>query len=231
MVKLGLTYRNGFLFLLLISAVCLAVYFKDQVVVGHDHENKKISINGVFLPVAKEIQDFHLTDQLGRAFTKDNLKGRWSLVFFGFSNCGMVCPTTLAALNGMYKTLQTELPRNQWPQVVFITIDLERDTVQRLNTFIHAYNSDFIGARADNTEAQTLLMKQMRVIAVKVEVQGQAADHYSLDHSADILVFNPEAKLQASLSYPPKAASLVRDYELILMTSALAPLVTPASDS
>lgn len=162
-----------------------------------------------------EINDFHFTDNSGKIFSKENLKGHWSLVFFGFTNCAMVCPTTMAALNGMYQSLQKKLPRNELPQIVFISIDPERDTVERLNEFIHAYNSHFIGARADRTETE-ILMKQLHIVSAKMQADGKTNDRYMLDHTSDIFVFNPDAKLQALLSYPHQAEQLIKNYKSII---------------
>src|SRR6185295_10610750 len=82
-------------------------------------------------------------------FSNQNLKDHWSLLFFGFTNCGFVCPTTLTELNKMIKVLQQEIPDNQIPQVILVTVDPERDTVKRLREYVAAFNADFKAIRAD----------------------------------------------------------------------------------
>src|SRR5580704_962475 len=74
---------------------------------------KEVKINGVFLAESKTIQDFQLTDHKGRQFSKNNLMGHWTIMFFGFTHCGYVCPTTMTELNKMYHTLKLELPNNK----------------------------------------------------------------------------------------------------------------------
>lgn len=184
-----------------------------------------LQINGVYLSTPTAINDFHLTDHLGNTFTKANLQGQWTLLFFGFTNCGMVCPTTMAALNGMYKTLQAQLPPNELPKIVFVSIDPERDTVKRLNEFINAYNPSFIGARASIEDTETL-MKQFHIVSAKMQADGPGKARYTLDHTAEIFVVNPEAKLQASLAFPAHADQLVNDYKSILISSQHDPLFT-----
>ena len=176
---------------------------------------KNIKIDGVMLPIAKAIEPFQLTDQDGKLFNQDNLKDKWTFMFFGFTNCGYVCPTTLAELNKMYKVLQKDLPEDKLPQIVLISVDPERDTVARMKQYVHAFNQHFIGLRGE--EAATIaLEKQLHISAVKMQAAGQPADHYMINHSAEILVFNPDAKLQAYFSYPHQSEQMIADYKLIL---------------
>src|SRR5688572_13635460 len=85
-----------------------------------------VKIDGVFLAQTQKINDFKLTATTDKTFSKENLKGRWTMMFFGFTNCGMVCPTSMAALNDMYKILEKDLPANQLPQVVMVSVDPDR---------------------------------------------------------------------------------------------------------
>lgn len=216
-IKQQKSHTKLILILLLMIAVftSLIMYFgviKRQPAIYHP---KEVKVNGVFLASTKDIQDFHLTDNKGKPFSKDNLKGRWTIMFFGFTNCGYVCPTTLTELNQMYKTLKKELPDNKLPQVVLISVDPERDSVERMNDYINAFNSNFIGARADLAETEAL-EKQLHISAIKMQAEGQGSDHYMVNHTAEIILFNPEAKIQAYLSFPHKADQLVKDYKQIM---------------
>lgn len=178
---------------------------------------KEVKINGVFLAESKTIQDFQFTDHKGRQFSKNNLLGHWTLMFFGFTNCGYVCPTTMAELNKMYHTLKSELPHNKLPQIVWVTVDPERDSMSKMNDYINAFNSEFIGARAPLKETEALLT-QLHITAIKIVADDKAKDQYVVNHSAEILLFNPRGKVQAYLSFPPKSAQLVKDYKTILAT-------------
>ncbi len=178
---------------------------------------KEVKINGVYLTESKTIQDFQLTDHKGRQFSKNNLLDHWTIMFFGFTNCGYVCPTTMSELNKMYKKLQTELPANQLPQIVLVTVDPERDSMVKMNDYINAVNRDFIGLRADLKETEAL-EKQLHITAVKIPAEDQSNDQYMINHSAEILVINPRGQVQAYLSFPPKVDRLVQDYKTILAT-------------
>jgi protein SCO1/2 len=201
----------------LIGVAAVAMYFA----VSHKREPVTVAqIDGVFLPTPKDISDFKLTDNAGQAFTKESLKGHWTLMFFGFTNCGMVCPTTMSALNKMYTTLAMDVPRDQMPQVVMVSVDPDRDSVQRMNEYVTSFNPHFIGARAQMPQIESL-EKELHLVAVKMDVEGQGKDNYTINHSAEILVFNPNGQLQAFMSSPHKPEQMVKDVKSMLMTSTL----------
>src|SRR3990167_3203393 len=187
------------IFFLLLITVTIVIYF------GLIHRSQPVlpvsqvsQIDGILLPQAIEIKNFHLTNNQGKAYTKDNLKNHWTMLFFGFTNCGMVCPTTMSELNKMYQILEKELPRDQLPQVVLISVDPERDSISRINEYVTAFNP--------------------HIIAVKMQVEGKEKNNYTINHSAEIMLMNPDAKLQAFMSYPHKADQMVKDYKLITAT-------------
>jgi protein SCO1/2 len=138
------------------------------------------------------------------------------MMFFGFTNCGMVCPTTMASLNSMYRTLQQQIPDKQLPSVVMVSVDPERDTQERMNDYVTTFNKNFIGARAELPEI-TQLEKELHLVAVKMQA-GTGKNQYTINHSAEIMVFNPEGKLQAFMSYPHDAEQMVVDYKNMLRT-------------
>lgn len=173
-------------------------------------------IAGIYLPQArKDIQPFHLVTTNNRTFTEQDLKGHWTMMFFGFTNCGMVCPTTMAAINSMYQQLQSGLPEQALPVVVMVTVDPERDTLERLGEYVSSFNRHFIGARADIAET-VALEKQLHVAAAKIQSDAGGPSHYTIDHSSDILLFNPAGELQAYLSWPHDALRMTKDYHAIL---------------
>lgn len=210
--------------LILILLVMVAIFTSAVMYFGvikkttKSHKNQLVKIEGVYLPTAKEISDFNLMANNGKSFTKENMKGHWTMMFFGFTNCGYVCPTTMTELNKMYQVLKKELPEGQMPQVVLVSVDPERDSVSRMNDYVNSFNSQFIGARADLKETEAL-ENQLHISAVKMQAEGQSKDHYMVNHSSEILLFNPEAKIQAYFSFPHKSDLLVRDYKACLQNA------------
>lgn len=199
----------GMLLLMLITVV--AMFYYSVTHRTHAQSVREIKIDGLYLTPPKKFNDFQLTDNKGHTITHENLKGKWTMMFFGFTNCGMVCPTTLSSLNKMYQLLEKEVSSDQLPQVLFVTVDPERDTVSKLNRYVTTFNPHFIGARG-TPDAIATLTKQLHILAIKINTKNS----YYYDHSAEILIINPEGDVQAYLSYPHKPEQLVKDYKLIL---------------
>lgn len=176
-------------------------------------------IDGILVPQPTAMADFKLMNTAGKSFTKEDLKGKWTFLFFGFTNCASVCPTTLAALNKMYAQLEKEVAKNQLPQIVLVSVDPERDTLDRMNEYLSSFNPHFIGARAD-LPALEAFERQLHVIAVKMQAKGEGPNHYSVNHTAEILLINPQAQVQAYLSYPHNAEQMAKDYKFILNKTA-----------
>ena len=197
-----------------ITVFMISIYMQERKQESELSPVAEIKINGLFLPQPQQITPFNLTNHHGKIFSQENLNGHWTMMFFGFTNCATVCPTTMVALNKMYQSLRKKLPADQLPQIVMVSVDPDRDSVTRMDQYINAFNSDFIGVRADIV-ATVALEKQLHIVAAKLETDGQGKNHYTINHTADILVFNPKGQLQAVLSSPHQPDQMVKDYQLI----------------
>jgi len=184
----------------------------------HHHDaSQPVKIEGIYLDKPQVINDFQLTTHQGKLFNKESLKGHWTMMFFGFTNCPMVCPTTMASLNKMYQLLQPTLSVDKMPQIVFVSVDPDRDTQERISDYMNSFNANFIGVRAEMPET-IALEKQFHIAAAKMQTDDQGENHYTINHSSEILLINPEAKIQAYLSFPHKPEQMVKDYQSILAT-------------
>lgn len=134
--------------------------------------------------------DFALTDPAGNARTLADYRGKAVVVFFGYTQCPDVCPTTLAALSDAMKKLGAEADR---VQVVFITVDPERDTAELLAKYVPAFDSRFVGLRGD-VDATARTAKEFKVIYQKQP--GTTPGSYSMDHSAGAYIFDPQGRLR-----------------------------------
>lgn len=168
---------------------------------------KNAKIHGVYIQKPIDIDDFQLIDHHANLLTKNNLKGHWTFLFLGFTQCKMICPTTLATLNKMYLALQKDLPATKLPKIIFITIDPEHDSIHQLNTYVNSFNKNFIGARID-LEQTRLLAKNLRVTTVY--------DNGDINHTSDIILLNPEVKIQAYFPFPAEYQKLVDDYKALI---------------
>lgn len=178
-------------------------------------ESAAPKIDGSLLPKPRDIKPFTLEGIDGKSFTEKSLAGHWSLLFFGFANCAMVCPTTMAELTKMYEALGKTLPQSDLPEVIFVSVDPERDSLTRLKEYVHAFNPHFTAARGE-VPALKKLTDQVSVVFAKVYFRKGDDKHYAVTHSAEIMVINPKGQLVAFLAYPHQAAKMVKDYEWML---------------
>lgn len=207
-----------FMLISLIFFISALAIYAVKLQLGAKRTRAPLNIDGVYLTQSQKISDFKLTDQNGNLFTRDKMLDHWTFMFFGFTNCGMVCPTTLSELNKMVKHLENDIPKNELPQIVLITVDPERDSVKRMKEYLNAFNPNFIGLRGEE-ESLSLLKKELHIASAKMEA-GANKNQYTINHSAEIMVFNPKAELQAFLSYPHTAAQMEKDYKLIIQQNS-----------
>jgi protein SCO1/2 len=171
---------------------------------------------GTLLAPSRPLADFSLIDNHGRRFGTANLRGHWSLMFFGYTNCPDYCPTTLTTLAALEKQLRAAKSVAP-PQVIFVSVDAQRDTPAQLNSFVPAFDPDFIGLTAPSQPAIEALAKKWGVaVAIKSAPNGD----YIVDHSAAIFVIDPNGNLAAILTGPFTVDALQNDYRRIVSMRA-----------
>jgi protein SCO1/2 len=146
-------------------------------------------------------RDFALTDAGGNARTLADYRGKAVVLFFGYTQCPDVCPTTLAALAETMKALGPDADR---VQVLFVTVDPDRDTAELLKAYVPAFDPRFVGLRGD-AAALEAVAKEFKVIYQKVP--GATPTTYTVDHSAGTYLFDPQGRLRVYLGHgqPPDA--------------------------
>ncbi len=158
------------------------------------------------------LKPFTLTDQDGKPFAMAQLKGKRTLLFFGYMSCPDICPTTLATLNQVYKKLGTIPGARTDLQVVFVSVDPERDRPEKLAEYIHYFNQRFIGL----TGSKEAIDKFARQFSAGYVLEEKQADgNYLVSHTSSIFLVDPQANLIATFSPPHQARTLVSQYLLI----------------
>jgi protein SCO1/2 len=170
---------------------------------------------GTLLTPRRALPDFSLIDSQGRSFGPANLRGRWSMLFFGYTNCPDFCPTTLSTLAAMQKQLRAE--HSVLPQVIFVSVDAKRDTPAQLANYVPYFDPEFIGLTAADQPAIEALAKQW---GVAVMVQPPKDGSYTVDHSSAIFVLDPAGRLAAILSGPFTVGALQSDFRRIVTGGA-----------
>ena len=161
--------------------------------------------SGTWLALPRAVVDFQLTDSLGRPFTAHELQGKPSLVFFGFTHCPDVCPTTLAKLAQVKKISPiTGL------QVLFVTVDPQRDTPTAVGAYAHAFDPAFIGLTGDQ-KAIERVTAAFGVATVRVDLPG---GDYTMDHSAAVFLLDTQGRIVGIFTPPFDTRRLARDLQL-----------------
>lgn len=158
--------------------------------------------SGTWLGVPRTVSDFQLTDSDGHPFTVQNLQGKPSLVFFGFTHCPDVCPTTLVKLAQVKKTAALADMR-----VLFITVDPQRDTPEVVGKYAHSFDPSFVGLTGDQA-AIDKVTKAFAVAAVRVDLPG---GDYTMDHSAAVFLVNSQAQIVGIFTPPFDTKRLAAD--------------------
>lgn len=177
------------------------------------------------LPEAAAVEGLQLSHPTLGKFDLDSIKGKWSLFFFGYTHCPDVCPTELFMMSQMMKQIEENpAPGIQAPQVVFISLDPQRDAPEALQQYAGFYHPSFIGVTGEQS-AVDQLSKSMGVYYQRVyhlngkvldpasqkDVPEGLEDSYLINHSAAIFLTNPKGQLQAILKPPHEPAVVIRD--------------------
>ena len=155
-------------------------------------------------------RDFALLDHNGKPRTLADFKGKVVVMFFGYTQCPDVCPTTMAEMANVVKELG---PAGKDVQVLFVTIDPERDKPALLAQYVPAFNPTFLGLYGD-AAATARVAKEFKVFYAKVP--GSTPDNYSMDHTAGSYVFDRNGKLRLFLRHGKGAAAIVPDLRQLL---------------
>lgn len=149
--------------------------------------------SGTWLGVPRTVADFQLTDSQGHPFTARDLHGKPSLVFFGFTHCPDVCPTTLVKLAQVKKADPVA-----GLQVVFVTVDPQRDTPEAVGKYARNFDPAFIGLTGDQA-AIDKVTRAFGVAALRIDLPG---GDYTMDHSAAVFLINSRAQIVGIFTPP-----------------------------
>jgi protein SCO1 len=171
---------------------------------------------GSFLSPSRAMPDFSLIDDQGRAFGPKNLRGHWTVLFFGYTNCPDYCPATLTTLAAMQKQLRAA-HAPVLPQVVFVSVDAKRDTPAQLAKYVPYFDSEFIGLTAADQPAIEAFARNW---GVAVLVRSATDGNYTVDHSGQLFVMDPAGKVAAILTGPFTVSALLGDFQRIVAGGA-----------
>lgn len=155
-------------------------------------------------------KDFSLTDHHGKPRSLADFKGKAVVVFFGFTHCPDVCPTTMAEMASVMAQLG---PQADKVQVLFISVDPERDTPQLLAKYVPAFHPGFLGLTGDQAAIEKV-GKEFRIFYQKVP--GKTPGSYTVDHTAGSYVFDPQGRIRLFIRHGQGAEPIAQDLKVLL---------------
>ena len=165
---------------------------------------------GSIWPDPQPLPGFELTDHLGNSFGPEQFRGHWTLVFFGYTSCPDICPTTMIPLAGM--VAEIEKTGAVAPQVVMVSVDPQRDDTDSLAKYVQSFNDDFIGANGD--EAQ-LYAFALNMGAMYSKEEANLEGGYDVAHSASVFLVDPQVRKYGLFSPPLIPAFMAENLEQI----------------
>jgi protein SCO1/2 len=171
--------------------------------------------SGLLLEPARPLPPISLIDHEGAPFDNARMGGQWSFLFFGFTNCPDVCPTTMRML-AQTESLLADLPGELRPRVILVSVDAKRDTPEQLASYVKFFNPEFVGLTGEQGDLEAFATR----IGVPVALTPDSSGGYTVDHGAAIFVVEPSGALRALFTPPHDARAIAADYRRIVGATA-----------
>ena len=179
------------------------------------------AIQGLVLSPARKVAIPALSKDNSETFTIDDLRGHWSLLFFGYTHCPDICPVTMGVVAQAKKSAMAI--NRMFPEVFFVSVDPDRDKLDMLAEYVQYFDNDFVGVTGEKNLIKALTLQ---LSVVYIEPRGNSGetellkdDHYEVDHSSALLLFNPEGKLTAFFNPPHDPKTIVKDFQTVVNLS------------
>ena len=196
-----------FVFLVLFGMSVLFAYFQS---LPSLLQKKPTLLTGKILTRPMELDNFELIDQNNQTFNSESLRGNWTILFFGYTNCPDVCPTTIYKLAEVKNDVNQNLPSKNF-NTVLVTLDPDRDTPERLDEYIGYFDESMLGVTGTYKNIQSF-SSNLSVYYQRINKDGG----YDFNHTASIFVFNQDGSLFATMSPATSVSELRDDFYTIL---------------
>jgi len=194
---------------ILVVALLTAAIILSIVYLPPSQVNIPAELTAVIRSHPVKLKPFSLSNQHGQAFTLEQLKNKQSLIFFGYTSCPDICPSTLSTLNILSGLLDKEQAAKDL-QIIFVSVDPQRDTTAKLADYVNYFNKSFIAL----TGSQAAIDQYARQFGAAYFIEeGASTENYLIGHASSIFLVNREAELIAAFS-PPHDPQLIADQYL-----------------
>jgi protein SCO1/2 len=192
-----------FVLMMLLAGFAIGIYRASD-----DRANNAVpdSSMGTIWPEPRPLPDFKMFDHQERPFGLAELRGHWTLVFFGYTSCPDICPTTMMTLRGVMAELGDA---ENLPRVVLVSVDPERDDPATLASYVTYFGADFVGVRGPDDQLHKL------ALAIGAMYEREAPDEngvYDVAHSASIFLVDPAARMFAAFSPPHRPGDIAKRF-------------------
>ena len=195
----------------ILIAIVLAVALAAGLVVATRLSAPAELRTALVLPAPNALPEFELLDPLRNTVNRETFLGQWSLMFFGFTHCPDICPLTLQTLAAAQSELDAD-GQQPLPQIVLVSVDPERDTPQLIGQYVAHFGGGNLGVTGSLDE----LTKLTSALGIYFQKQPGDGESYAVDHSAAVLLINPNGEFHALFSGPHVAANYVHDLPIIM---------------
>lgn len=207
-------FKNSTLFILLGAFIAglVGLWFGQQYFhsgAAAQHFQGKV----LLYPQARPLAPFTLKNPDGSALPSTQLQGRWTAVFFGFSHCPDICPTTLAQLAAAQRQLAAQLPAEKQPRLLFVSVDPARDLDPKLRTYVDYFSPDIVAATVEESALEAFTRQ---LGAQYIRQPPDAGGDYSVDHSSDLFLLGPDLTRRGLIRPPFDAAILAADLGVLV---------------
>jgi len=210
-------YRTPRKFSIMIITVALAAMLAGVWLAGiyRQHDSRAMLLPDrvmTLFPDPKPLTAFALTDDKNRVFDLASLKGKWSFLFFGFTHCPDVCPTTLAVLARARGNIAKHTVGAEDVQFVFISVDPNRDTASKLRQYVDYFDATFVGVTGDNAQIGNLAAQLGATYQVVIT---PGLENYPVYHSTALFLVDPRARSHAVFTPPHDAGAISRRFKVV----------------
>lgn len=170
---------------------------------GQGDQTALIDAGVILLPQSREVPDLKMVDQDGQSVSPGSLKDKWTLLFFGYTFCPDICPTTLAQL----RQIKSELPKEAVDKlrIVLVSVDPNRDTPQQLKTYLGYFDKQFVGL----TAPVDIIQKLANAVSIPFIPADTSKPNYTVDHSGNLALLGPDGTQRGFIRGPLNNQKLV----------------------
>lgn len=197
-----------------IMSLAIGLWLSQQMLMNNHDSKIPTNLDATVLPNARPLVGFSLLDQNGQTFSPAQLQGHWSYLFFGFTNCPDVCPSTLKVMKSVWESLPTKIGDAGHPQLYFVSVDPDRDKPEILKQYVQYFNSEFNGVTGKYDELDKLT-KQIGILYGYDEKEDSKDIEYIVNHSAQLILVDPKGRMRAVLSPPHDAKTISSNFQTI----------------